>query len=364
MDLNRATGEKSYNPVKFEIDFWGTKAGDDAEYRSFRERRIRGNILLSAYYSSISLQELSIELGVSAPYLEDEIRLLEKRQYLISKNGKYLANIPIFTKEFDSERFKNTAPLIKEAANKLTASFDTAFGDVFGNRFENENLLRWQAVTLYCHFSMLRTDSEIAQKYGEWSETGPYSLVNGGGGRGFVWGRCSSENDDTEHDFEGIYNGCPAHDRRGSVIAFNFKQILNGQRYQTDMLDPISCAGVGCFEYLPEEYKKHLNKLGYVKNSKPNFTVYTDDEYARLPKVLKNGIDIFTDLNRQNFMTAAKIIAEHAPEHIRKTAEHSGAFIYQFNGIGNIIAELYDSGWLKPVNDTDKPAMCVIKHIK
>ena len=70
--MNRTLGEKSYNPVRFEIDFWGTKAGDDNEYRSFRERKIRGNILLAAYYTPISAQELSIELGVAMPYLEDE----------------------------------------------------------------------------------------------------------------------------------------------------------------------------------------------------------------------------------------------------------------------------------------------------
>ena len=67
--MNRTLGEKSYNPVRFEIDFWGTKAGDDNEYRSFRERKIRGNILLAAYYTPISAQELSIELGVAMPYL-------------------------------------------------------------------------------------------------------------------------------------------------------------------------------------------------------------------------------------------------------------------------------------------------------
>ena len=45
--------------------------------------KIKGNILLSAYYAPISAQELSIELGVAMPYLEDELRLLEMRQYLV-----------------------------------------------------------------------------------------------------------------------------------------------------------------------------------------------------------------------------------------------------------------------------------------
>lgn len=96
--MERILGEKSYRPYSFEIDFWGTKAGEAAEYKSFQNRKIRGNILLAAYYAPVSAQDLGLELGVAMPYLEDEIRLLEKRQYLIQKNGKYLTNIPIFTR--------------------------------------------------------------------------------------------------------------------------------------------------------------------------------------------------------------------------------------------------------------------------
>ena len=97
MNMERLYGEKSYRPTIFEIDFWGTKCGNDAEYRDFRERKIKGNILLAAYYTPVTIQEISVELGVALPYLEDEINILLKKQQLICKNGKYLANIPIFT---------------------------------------------------------------------------------------------------------------------------------------------------------------------------------------------------------------------------------------------------------------------------
>ena len=44
MNMERLFGEKSYRPAGFEIDFWGTKAGDAREYREFSERKIKGNI--------------------------------------------------------------------------------------------------------------------------------------------------------------------------------------------------------------------------------------------------------------------------------------------------------------------------------
>ena len=92
MNMERLYGEKSYRPNILEIDFWGTKAGDDREYQDFQRRKIKGNILLAAYYSPVTMQEISIELGVSLPYLEDEIQLLIDRQYLVCKNGKYYRN--------------------------------------------------------------------------------------------------------------------------------------------------------------------------------------------------------------------------------------------------------------------------------
>lgn len=67
MNMERLYGEKSYRPNTFEIDFWGTKAGDDSEYRDFQRRKIKGNILLAAYYSPVTLQEISIELELHFP---------------------------------------------------------------------------------------------------------------------------------------------------------------------------------------------------------------------------------------------------------------------------------------------------------
>lgn len=360
MSMNRAYGEKSYNPVNFEIDFWGTKAGDDNEYRDFQRRKIKGNILLAAYYSPVSVQELSIELGVAVPYLEDEIKILEKRQYISCKGRKYLTNIPIFTVECKEEIKKRTETLIKEAAEKIKSISDNKFSKRFSNRFSDDNLLRWQTVMLYSHFSMITVDKESSSEYGDYPSDGPYSLINGGGGKGYIWGRCVKDRE--EHGIEGIYNGCQAHDGRGTVIAFNFRQIVASQHFETNMIDLISCTGVGCYAALPDNCKPWLHDLGYEVDGKPNFAVYTDEEYEEMSQLLENGIEIFTDLFRKAGKTTAEITAEHAPEHIREYAKRVGILVYQFEGLAGIIDNLYQSGWLFDTEKTAKPAMCLIKH--
>lgn len=69
------------------------------------------------------------------------------------------------------------------------AGWDGEFGKAFGERFRNENLIRWQAIMLCCHFAMIRWDTTITEEYGHLPSDGPYSLVNGGGGKGIVWGK-------------------------------------------------------------------------------------------------------------------------------------------------------------------------------
>lgn len=362
MNMERLYGEKSYHPNTFEIDFWGTKAGDDSEYRDFQRRKIKGNILLAAYYSPVTLQEISIELGVALPYLEDEIKLLVDRRYLVCNGGKYLTNIPIFTPDCTKAIDGKLKELIDESAQKIVAIADD-FDTRFGNRFANANLANWQKFLLCLHFSLIDTENDLTNNYGELPQDGPYSLVNGGGGRGVIWGR-STENtveDKKPGGIQGIYNGCPASDKRGSVIAMNFRQTLNAQDFYKRMTDPIVCTAVGCFEYLPKDWQKVLNDLHYAKDGKANFAVWSNREYDELRKMLGECIAVISDINRKTTEIAASITADIAPSHIRKNAEYVGALVYLFYSADKLAERLYEMNWLKSVENTEKPAICVVR---
>ncbi len=363
MNMERLYGEKSYRPNIFEIDFWGTKAGDDREYRDFQRRKIKGNILLAAYYSPVTIQEISIELGVALPYLEDEIKLLVDRQYLVCNNGKYLTNIPIFTLDCTKMIDGRIQELTEETAKKFVAVADE-FDARFGSRFANANLAHWQKILLCLHYSLIDTENDLEKNYGALPKDGPYSLVNGGGGHGIIWGR-SNENvvgDKLPRDIQGIYNGCPSSDERGSIIAINFRQTLNAQSFYGQMTDPVVCTAVGCFEYLPRDWQNVLNNLGYVKNGKANFTVWTNKEYDELQKMLHECISVVSDLNRKTAELAANITADLAPSHIRKNAEYVGAFVYRFYSIDKLVSKLFDMDWIKAVEDNEKPAVCVVRN--
>lgn len=358
MEMERIYGEKSYNPKQFEIDFWGTKAGDDREYRAFRERRIRGNILLAAYYTPMSLPELSLELGVATPYLEDEVRLLETRRYLTVRRDRYITNIPIFTTACTAEILEAINRLAEEAAGTFIAGLTA---DTLPGAFcADENLRRWQALTLCAHFALRqnnRTDIPLP-------ETEAYSLVNGGGGRGFVWGRSADESVPMPHDIEGIYNGVPDDGGRGYAIAFNFVPNTGVQWVETRMITPLLTAACDKFDSLSDEWQAILTRQGYTIDGKPNFPVYTKAEFSDIESRLADSIACVIRLCEATGTQAARICAEHAPEHIRAIAGQVGRIVHQFSCLARLADVLITRGWLSPVEakSAAKPGMCVVLH--
>ena len=363
MNMERLFGEKSYHPSAFEIDFWGTKAGDDLEYSDFQRRKIKGNILLAAYYTPVTMQEISIELGVALPYLEDEIKLLMNRGYLVCNGGKYLTNIPIFTRECTEAIERKLNALTEKTAEKFMTAAD-AFQARFGDRFASDNLAHWQKLLLCMHYSLIDTENDLRKNYGELPKDSPYSLVNGGGGYGIIWGRSfetsSSMDDVLPHGIQGIYNGCTASDGCGNVIAINFRQTLNAQHFEYAMTDSVVRTAKGRYEELTQEWKERMDAYGYAQNGRANFPVWTAQEYEEMRGILEECTAIVSELNRRTSEIAANITADFAPTHIRKIAEYVGAFVYRFHSLDNLTNTLFEKGWVQTVSDTDKPAVCVV----
>ena len=97
--MERTYGEKSYNPGVFRLNFWG----DKNYYSNICNRKLPGSILLSAYYTPMTEKELSLELGVSMPYLEEEIKILTDAGLLLHNKDKYQTNLVILTKDFEKD---------------------------------------------------------------------------------------------------------------------------------------------------------------------------------------------------------------------------------------------------------------------
>ncbi len=82
----REYGEKSYRPGRLHMSFTGTP-GLNREPITCVQRKSTQNILLAAYKKPMTITELCEELGISAPYIEDEVQYLVDNQ-LMCEVGK------------------------------------------------------------------------------------------------------------------------------------------------------------------------------------------------------------------------------------------------------------------------------------
>ncbi len=106
IQMEREFGTKSYHPAKFKFCTIFSQHYNK-EYQNLFSRKLPGNILVSAYYTPMTIRELAIELGVAAVYLEDEIALLERYQLLTAlPGGKYQTRLIIFTEDYRNEFYK------------------------------------------------------------------------------------------------------------------------------------------------------------------------------------------------------------------------------------------------------------------
>ena len=89
MNIMREYGEKSYRPGKLFMSCTGNPENND-EPMTCAKRKSAQNILLAAYNEPLTIIELCDELGISAPYIEDEVESLVENQFMneVAK-GKY-----------------------------------------------------------------------------------------------------------------------------------------------------------------------------------------------------------------------------------------------------------------------------------
>ncbi|MCL2518615.1 MAG: sigma-70 family RNA polymerase sigma factor, partial [Oscillospiraceae bacterium] len=193
INMEREYGEKSYNPDIFRFDMWvSDDIGDEYRgfFKLFETKRLPGNIMLSTYYSPMTVEELSVELGVSAPYIEDELNILVKSGLIkLLPKAKYQANIFIYTNSCDEEITAKTKNLYKDYSQKLITHVDKLITE-FKIDFPLNNL-RWFVSHFILWHASMKKENEID----------PMPLLPLGG-RGYFWGQ---NYDYTKSRFNGIY---------------------------------------------------------------------------------------------------------------------------------------------------------------
>ena len=224
MSMSREFGEKSYNPGIFRMDYWG--GGDNSCYWQLFKRKLPGSIVLSTYNAPMSMQELSVELGVSVVYLEDEIEMLLKHNIIKKVGDKYQTNIIIFTDEYEKELAGKIKPIYEKASVQFNEKLSNLIPTIRALKFKgndyNDNRLKWTFANIAMVFALRLSDENIRNRFGNYPQ-----LSNGD--YGFVFGY---DNDYQHHHFNGIYCHCENKDKSAYFSVENYRVIEKSQFWQ------------------------------------------------------------------------------------------------------------------------------------
>ena len=314
--MERKIGEKAYNPGVLHLDFWGDRNFYSKDPRL--NRKLPGAILLAAYYAPMTDSELSLELGVSMPYLEEELDYLVKAGLLLLRGGKYSTNIVILTEEFEREFAQKTKRLYEDAAKSVCQKAEALLPVVRALPFRGNDYTDNRLITSLLNIgfvnAFLRANEECA--IGEFK---PLPL----GGNGFVWG---IDNDYRYHHFSSVSIRAGDDKGRSWISTENYNVFDACCHWSHDHWsenvrltnaavngDLVPCVSKSVFDYAVSE--------GYVTVNdgalEANFPVFDEHTYNEVEQLLQPITDEVCRLMLDISDIAALVLAEHAPAPVR-----------------------------------------------
>lgn len=340
ISMEREFGEKSFKPEPFEfVTIFAENF--NREYYNLFNRKLPGQILLSAYYTPMSVRELAIELGVASVYLEDELTLLEKYHLLVKNpHGKYQTNLVIFTedytKEYQREAKKFAVPAMKEILVELKSKLEDirSINKCCATLSEERLLwgLLWPVILLGNRY-FTESHPELAKKgeiYRGAAGTNYGTVGNEYGGR---YG-CNT--------FAG-YSGI---DEQYYAMAADFGVLPEKNRYFT-------CQDT-------EAFRKKIDDTveGRIE---PEFLIFTKEEEDMLCRILDTLSGQMTELFEKLYVCACNVMKQHVPEQVVKEVEKIVFQTLLFRSLGMFSGFAVDSGELS-VPDVDGPLAFYVRE--
>ncbi|GHU37196.1 hypothetical protein FACS1894105_08870 [Clostridia bacterium] len=195
--MAREFGVKSYKPEEISFVNNGRVGTDDSPWSKL-QTKLAKNIILEAYDNASSVEELSLELGVAAPYMEEACDILVNAELMKRVGGKYETDFAILSRnlqEFNDkalagvtgEIFSGVKKVIEIIAGEAQKSGVTPLGNV-----QTIDELKWlyllnlaDYLNVEAHKYLNLPNKEDPERPfgGKWSITGYEDYTNSVGGR-------------------------------------------------------------------------------------------------------------------------------------------------------------------------------------
>ncbi len=344
MDMVRKYGELSYAPEKFTMNFWGNSSKG---YWELFERKLPGNLIIAAYESPKTLEELSLEIGVGVPYLEDEVAILEKMGLLVRKGKAYQSNMVLYDEQWR-----------KSVYDKATEALRTKLEDV--KKLVDEGI-EYLAETDYCYeaadtntrrwFVLLLIVWEASGMSEQWMKTKINNPLLENGSNGYVMGIRGEYHPETM----GIYSQYN--------ISKGYMRILNFVKLSEKVLNPFEDRGaVGQMLEAAVERKQEPEEVaalstllenGFVsvKGGRlcPEFATISYEDYETMKSKLGNGIHQMAELIAKYRDIAGEELRRKTPAAIPE-ANAIGAIVSMWSMLEGMVTVVLEDGYMTKGN--------------
>lgn len=341
--MEREYGTKSYQPAHF--TFKTLFSGQyNPEYTRMFDRLLPGNILLSAYYSPVTIRELALETGVPTAYLEDEVALLLRygllhklgtkdetedtatgNEQTLSGRDRYRTNLVIFTEEYMDELYEKLTPL---CTRSLTDILDALLSQLTplravgfcGAELEDDRLL-WPLFWLILHRGHRLFDSS-----GRYTYQPIYASATG------------------------INVGYNYSEKEGHYSTYGFAGYSR--------IDEKLAAAFADFGILPQKNRYLRQDLQAIRDAvragSKEYVLFEQAQLAEVEGLLKPQFRAVADLYEQMISLASDLLLSHAPESVAELVPNVIGMTLFFDTVGLLGKCAFGSGALR-LPDTEYP---------
>lgn len=151
LKMERLNGKKAYVPKNFSAWFGMMKIGTYNPH-NYVSTLINKNLLYHSYNNACTIEDYSIELGISRPYVEDIVNQLVSATLLKKIDGnKYITNFPYITRDILNSNAKILIDNYKEYTDELI-KFAKSHIDQYRELITYANLTNEEAMWSFCLF--------------------------------------------------------------------------------------------------------------------------------------------------------------------------------------------------------------------
>jgi len=375
MDMAREFGKLSYNPENIAFVMNGM-VGKNGEPWNYISRSLCKNILLAAYRTPSTAEELAMEVGVALPYMEEELSTLVEAT-LMKKNGnRYETNIFIVSAEAQEKIYAHLREITPELTKAVIEAMEC---DI---KWRNGNYPEWHEG--YQPFedmkwALLMTETDTINSYtlkpfnknaSDFSNIGPWGhTLRPNGGEWDLLGMESYRG--AKPDFVGL-SGCVSNPDEKDLPEIWFRQYkfdFGGIKRHTPPFlayadgQAMVAVADGKSADVDKSILNRLESYGYIKKTDdgyiPAIMVMRKNKSIKMPKEIREQFEALrhkaTEIATRHYLFCREQIYKEIPDFLKEDEfqiDHACANIFSMRGA--VLEEAVRQGYLTFDKDNNK----------